>query len=293
MDNPIAMIIDSHTHLFPPEVVANRSSFLRRDASFRLLYENTKARMARLEDLLASMDEAGIDQSVICGFPWQDAGLCREGNDYLWECGRRYPDRLLPFSCFSLRSPRASEKEIERGLARGIAGIGELAFYQHGLSPKTFRLLTSLLRPLSAKRVPVLLHANEPVGHAYPGKTQEGLRHLYTLLEALPQVTFIFAHWGGGLLFYELMPEVARAAANAYYDTAASPFLYRPAIYELALRILGPRRILFGSDYPLLPPRRYFRAFEEARLSFRAQARIKGGNAQNLFGKKSACGTGP
>jgi len=287
------MIIDSHTHLFPPEVVAKRKSFFRREPSFRLLYENEKARLARVEDLLASMDRDGVDQSVICGFPWQDPALSREGNDYLWECARRHPDRLLPFACFSLRSARTAEKEIEHALARGFAGIGELALYQQNFSSNIFQFLTSLLKPLSAKQIPVLLHANEPVGHEYPGKTRNGLRHLYSLLEALPQVTFIFAHWGGGLFFYELMPEVARAAAGAYYDTAASPFLYHPAVYGVALRVVGPQRILFGSDYPLLSPRRYFREFEEAGLPPRVQARIKGENARNLFGRKSTFGSSP
>jgi uncharacterized protein len=286
------MIIDSHTHLFPPEVATKRQSFLRCDPSFRLLYENEKARMARLEELLTSMNQEGVDRSVICGFPWQDPGLCREGNDYLWDCARLHPDRLLPFACFSLRSPRAAEKELERSLARGFAGIGELALYQRGFSQKTFQFLTSLLRPLSPQRIPVLIHANEPVGHEYPGKGPEGLRYLYSLLEALPQVAFIFAHWGGGLFFYELMPEVARAAVHAYYDTAASPFLYRSAIYEVALRILGSGRILFGSDYPLLPPRRYFRELAEGGLPPGVQAQIKGGNAQNLFGRKSTSGSG-
>jgi hypothetical protein len=93
----------------------------------------------------------------------------------------------------------------------------------------------------------------------------------------------ILAHWGGGFFFYELMPEVARAAADVFYDTAASPFLYRPLIYSLALKIVGPDRILFGSDYPLLPPGRYFSEMAGNRLSARIQAKIKGGNARRLF----------
>jgi hypothetical protein len=293
LDNPLPMIIDAHTHLFPPAVVKNRRSFFRRDAAFRLLYENKKARLARPEDLLEDMDREGVQQAVICGFPWDDPALCRDGNDFLGECQARSPDRFLPLACFSLRSLREAEKERDRCLLRGFAGFGELAFYRGNLSSEKIRRLTIVLEPLRKMSVPVLLHTNEPVGHPYPGKISGGLLPVYRLLQALPEIPFILAHWGGGFFFYELMPEVANAAGNVFYDTAASPFLYRPLIYSLALKILGPDRILFGSDYPLLTPQRYFSEMAEARLSAPVQARIQGLNAKRLFlGKQSmAAGT--
>ncbi len=288
MDNPVSMIIDAHTHLFPAPVVKNRRSFFRRDAAFRLLYENEKARLSGPEDLLQNMEREGIHRSVVCGFPWSDPVLCREGNDFLWECQTRYPGRFVPLACFSLRSRREAEKERDRCLTKGFAGVGELAFYRDGLSAHNIRQLTAILDPLRGKGIPVLLHTNEPVGHAYPGKISGGLLPVFQLLKALPDVTFVLAHWGGGFFFYELMPEVARAAAGVLYDTAASPFLYRPLVYSLALRIIGPDRILFGSDYPLLSPKRYFSEMAEARLPASVQARIKGLNAGRLFLKNQS-----
>jgi predicted TIM-barrel fold metal-dependent hydrolase len=162
-------------------------------------------------------------------------------------------------------------------------GIGELAFYQQEISPRDLRRLSAILQPLSGRGIPLLLHANEPVGHDYPGKSLKDLRPIYQLLLALPEMNIILAHWGGGFFFYELMPEVARAARMVYYDTAASPFLYRPLIYKIALKIVGPERILFGSDYPLIPPARYFDELERIRLSAQAQVQIKGRNAQRLL----------
>ena len=285
MDNPLPMIVDAHTHLFPPAVVQNRRPFFRRDAAFRLLYEKEKARLAAPEDLLKSMEREEIHRSVICGFPWDDPVLLREGNDFLWDCQVRYPGRFLPLACFSLRSRREAERERDRCLAKGFPGFGEIAFYREGLSADSIRLLSAVLTPLRGEGVPVLLHANEPVGHDYPGKIGGGLLPVYRLLQALGGVTIILAHWGGGFFFYELMPEVARAAAEVFYDTAASPFLYRPLIYSLALKIVGADRILFGSDYPLLAPGRYFSEMAEIRLPSPLQAKIKGGNARRLFFK--------
>jgi len=279
------MIIDAHTHLFPDEVRKKRKDFCTRDEGFRLLYGGPKARLAGLPDLLETMDRENVDRSVVCGFPWKDPAICREGNDYLLECAREFPDRILPFICPPLHSLHPAKKELARCLARGAKGIGELAFYHGGIAAQELRLLVSLGQSLAGTGVPFLLHASEPVGHDYPGKNPKTLQPIYQLLQQIPGVDLILAHWGGGFFFYELMPEVARLARRVYYDTAASPFLYRPRIYSLAVRILGPDRVLWGSDFPLLSPARYFREMEmaEAGLSPRVRAKILGRNAQRLF----------
>ena len=236
------------------------------------------------------MDRDGVERSAICGFPWEDPGLCREGNDYLFYCSRQHPNRLIAFASLPIRFPRQAERELERCLSRGMRGIGELAFYHAEISPKDVQRLSSILQPLSEQGIPLLLHTNEPVGHDYPGKSLRDLRTIYQLLLALSHVTIILAHWGGGFFFYELMPEVARAAQRVFYDTAASPFLYRPQIYGVAIKIIGPERILFGSDYPLISPARYFEEMKRCRLPSHVQAKIKGLNARRLLLEKTTPG---
>jgi predicted TIM-barrel fold metal-dependent hydrolase len=135
------------------------------------------------------------------------------------------------------------------------------------------------------RRRPVLLHTNEPVGHAYPGKTPNTLAQLYRLVERFRDNTLVLAHWGGGLFFYHLLKrDVKQRLRNVYFDTAASPYLYDPAVYAIAIRTIGAEKILFGSDYPLLPPERYFREMEAAGVSSRDRDMICGRNAAGLFG---------
>ena len=279
-----SMIIDAHTHLFPQEVRKKRKIYCSRDEAFRLLYGDEKARLAGLEDLLEVMDREGVDKSVICGFPWSDPGLCRAGNDYLLSCYRESPSRILPFVCFPIRAARQAEKELERCLSLGAKGIGELAFYDGSITARDVERLSSLLKSHGRPGIPLLLHVNEPVGHEYPGKSMKSLQPLYQLLLRIPEMEVILAHWGGGFFFYELMPEVARAARRLYYDTAASPFLYRPQVYSLAVQIVGPGRILWGSDFPLIFPARYFRELAETGLSSRVRSQILGENARQLLG---------
>jgi hypothetical protein len=79
------------------------------------------------------------------------------------------------------------------------------------------------------------------------------------------------------------MPEVKKAMAHVYYDTAASPFLYSPRIYAIASEIIGSDRILFGSDYPLISPRRYFKELGESVVSEDDRRKILGLNLMKLL----------
>ena len=70
---------------------------------------------------------------------------------------------------------------------------------------------------------------------------------------------------------------------NIYYDTAASPYLYDPSVYKAALSLAGEGKILFGSDYPLIKPSRYYKDLDTAGISPEDRAAILGGNAERLL----------
>jgi len=130
----------------------------------------------------------------------------------------------------------------------------------------------------------VLIHTNEPVGHDYPGKTPNTLAQIYRLVERFQANTLVLAHWGGGLFFYSLLKkEVKDRLKNVYFDTAASPFLYDPAIYRMAVELVGVEKILFGSDYPLIEPQRYFKELDSLQLPIEQRAQICGLNAERLL----------
>ena len=92
------MIIDFHTHIFPPDVRDKRDEYVARDPTFAEMYANPKAKIATAEDLLASMDEAGVDVSVALGFAWREHELCVRHNDYLLEAAAKSGGRIVPFA---------------------------------------------------------------------------------------------------------------------------------------------------------------------------------------------------
>lgn len=277
------MIIDCHTHIFPEEVRKNRDAFCQKDGGFLSIYGDSNSRMVGVEELITSMDEAGVRRSVVCGFPWNDPDLCSFHNQYLMESKARYPDRLIVFISLPFSTPQRSAVEFEKRIKEGARGVGEVAFYGKEMDAQKIDLMRPILTQMEQKGIPLLLHTNETIGHPYPGKGGTPLERFYEFAVSFPNLPILFAHWGGGLLFYELMPEVAKGLQHVYYDTAASPFLYSNKIYKIAKEIVGVERIVFGSDYPLIRPKRYFEDLKASGLSEEEITKILGLNFLKLI----------
>ena len=277
------MIIDIHTHAFPQSIRTERHRFFAGEPAFRLLYESPKALLVGATDIVAMMDEQGVDKSVIFGFPWQDIETCRINNDYILEAVGRYPERLVGFCCVDPLHPEAAA-EVARCLQAGLKGVGELAFYTSGLDSRCLASLDPIMDLARRFDCPVMLHTNEPVGHQYPGKSPNTLMQIYSLAQRFAANRLILAHWGGGIFFYALLKkEVRETLANVWFDTAASPYLYQPEIYAQALTLAGEDKVLFGSDFPLLKPKRYFKDLEQTGLSRGQKAAVCGLNAAKVL----------
>jgi len=121
------------------------------------------------------------------------------------------------------------------------------------------------------------------VGHEYVGKGNITPDVLYRFIAKFPDLPIVCSHWGGGLPFYALMPEVATALEDVFFDTAASPFLYRPEVFRHVAEIVGVDKILFGSDYPLMPQSRVIKQVRSLDMGEEAEGLILGGNAKKLL----------
>jgi len=277
------MIIDFHTHVFAPQIKKNRNRYIDNDPCFALLYSDKKAELATTEELIDSMDRAGIDVSVIVNIGWTTHEFCVETNDYILESVARYPQRLIGFCTVQPQSIGAAIAEIERCARGGARGIGEMRPDMQLLDLTDEEIIPPFVEVLKKHNLILLTHASEPVGHHYPGKGIITPDMLYPFITRYPDLPVVCSHWGGGLPFYALMPEVKQALKNVYFDTAASPLLYSPQIYNQVSQLVGADRILFGSDYPLLTPTRLLQEMNSTDLSEEAKSLILSGNAKRLL----------
>ncbi len=284
------MIIDFHTHVFSPQIKKNRNKYIDNDPCFAILYSKKDAKLATADELIASMDEAEIDISVIVNTGWTTHELCVETNDYILESVARYPQRLVGFCAVQPQSFESAIDEIERCANGGIKGVGEMRPDMQLFDLRDEEVMGPFVEVVRKHKLILLTHASEPVGHDYPGKGAITPDMLYPFIVNFPDLTVVCAHWGGGLPFYALMPEVKQAMNNVFFDTAASPFLYSPQVYNQVIQLVGADKILFGSDYPLLAQSRLLKEIGSLDLPEEARSLILSGNARRLLGIEEKTG---
>jgi len=277
------VIIDFHTHIFSPRIKENRDYYLKRDPCFALLYSSPEAQLATAEELIASMVVSGVDASVALNIGWANHELCVETNDYIMRSVSRYPDRIIGFGIIQPRAGERAIAEIKRCAQEGLRGIGELRPDIQGFDLGDERVMRPIVEAANEHGLILLIHASEPVGHQYPGKGTVTPDIVYRFISNFPSLPVVLAHWGGGLPFYALMPEVKEKIENVLFDTAASPFLYRSEIFKHIAEIVGGHKIIFGSDYPLIAQARLIKEIRSLALPDKVKDMILGDNAQAIL----------
>lgn len=248
-------LIDAHVHFLPPEMRAKLPTLREEEPYWGLLLDPPSGQSIQgyssAEKMIADMDAAGVERAVIVGEYFQQPESCRRSNNQSGELLNRYPNRLLPLVAIQPLERDQALDELKRGFDAGFKGVGELNPYAQGFDLESAEFDAVVAFCIDAGW-PINLHVNEEVGPYYNGKSAVPLRTFVDLAVRYPEATFILAHWGGGLFFYEMMPAVRAQLKNVFYDTAATPLQYPvKTIFEVALACCGPQKILFGSDYPL------------------------------------------
>ncbi|MFF4121712.1 amidohydrolase family protein [Streptomyces sp. NPDC001714] len=291
------MIIDIHGHLSPPEA-AERFPM--------------PPSLTDVDGMLAARAEAGIDLTII-GSPVGAGAMARvPGVDnyaqprdrlrsfHAWMSGliARFPDRLRGYV---YANPFGDDDHLEgvRETLADPAFVGLITTSSvHGEllgSPRA----DSFFALAAGVGVPVLVHAPaEPVGTEQVdeigfveqigrfGDVTMGMAMIAFAgwLDKYPDLRLIGATGGGAMA---LLPERLQAAAlqRMYVDT--SPF--SPAHLSLNAEVLGPERMLFGTDSPPLavPLAEQIRMIEKLPVDRASQQLILGGNAEALFDLRS------
>jgi predicted TIM-barrel fold metal-dependent hydrolase len=246
------LIIDAHTHILPPEVISHKKRFLQQDSTFKNLFSNNSSNMRTADELIESMDLLGIEKSAILGMGWKDDGFNSFINDYIIESSEKYSERLIPITGINPSSQKIGLYEAERCLSLGSRGFGELHPHHQDFDISDINIMKPYMELLATYNYPLILHVSEPVGHTYPGKGDTLPSLVENFIRHFPESLMILSHWGGGLPFYELMPEIKLLMKNIYYDCAASTLIYDKNIFNIVPQLISPRKILFGSDFPLL-----------------------------------------
>jgi predicted TIM-barrel fold metal-dependent hydrolase len=289
-------IVDCHVHLFPDAAAADPQGWaaVRKEERWaRMVAPRADGRVvqgwAGVDRMLRDMDAAGFERAVLQGWYWERPATCAEHNHSMAAAIAAHPDRLSAVATFHPMGGESALISLRRVRDMGFVGLGELCPEAQGYSHED-PVFERALVLAGEWGWPVTLHVTEPAGRDYPGRVETPLMKVIELVRAHPDVRFVLAHWGGLLPFFEMNASVARSLANTCYDTAASPLIYGPGIAKAVAAAIGTDRILFGSDYPILPRGETEPTFEpfvkvirDGGLTPTGTAGVLGANARRLY----------
>jgi len=263
------MIIDIHTHLFvegwlPREFFHGVARFITHEFEKQGLHQsNEEVGDALLEAgsdpdaamLLAEMEEAGIDMSVVFpvdfGLELGDPDICiKEVNRRYAELARKHPDTLISFASVDPRRDGAAdifETCVTEWGMRGLKLHPCSGFYPNQ------KEVYPLLEIAQQNKLPVIIHSGSmmvPLRSKYSQTI-----HLDDLGVDFPDLPIIAAH-AGGSFGYQQMLSLMSIKLNIMADISAWQ-IYAQRDYNGFCRALRefldftePERIFFGSDSP-------------------------------------------
>jgi predicted TIM-barrel fold metal-dependent hydrolase len=304
------MIIDIHTHLSNPDIVAQPFEdgwvevvALRSNKPL----EEVRSRFLEFWDIsgdmiVEDMDAAGIDKSVLLVIDWGLAHQIGEAklsieeiNKVYADAAKKYPQRLIAFTGIDPRRNKAAElvgRFLKEWGMKGIKLYPAAGFYPND------KACYPIYEKALEYGVPVLLHTGESLKPLYFKYCQP--IYVQEVAMDFPDLPIILAHTGG--CWYSEVVAICNNATNIYLDLSIwQQRLRRPLEFYRDLRTLLNsvpwQRVLFGSDYPflkrLVDQERWVRAFteipdpvKELGIEFKDEEieGIMGGNAARILG---------
>lgn len=197
----------------------------------------------------------------------------REENDRVMRAVLRFPDRVHGSVYLSPKYPEFSLGEFDRCVRDGpMIGVGELEADKRCNAPE----IDGIVARATALNVPILQHTWLKAEGNEPGESTP--YDLVELAKRHPQANFICAHTGGN---WELGIRILREAKNVLAECAG--FDPTSGMVEMAVRELGPERVVYGSDAGGRSFGSQLAKVWGANIPDSARELILGGNLRRLF----------
>ena len=300
------MLNDAHCHFFstnffaalgrglpgPPEIAPAHAA---ERAIDKLGWEAPASPTQLADRWVAELDRHGVSRAaLIASVPGDTESVAA--------AIRRHPQRFVGFFMVDPTQPDAevaAAQAIDRDGLRTMCLFPAMQRYsiQDDRARKLFEVAAA--RPGTA----VFVHCGvlsvgvrKKLGLASPFDVRFGNPlNLHAVASSYPSLPIIVPHFGAGLLREALM--VADLCSNVLFDTSSSngwikytPGLTLTAVFRQALAVLGPDRLLFGTDSSFFPRgwvkdvhEQQSAALDELGVGADVKAKIFGGNFDRVF----------
>lgn len=263
------MLIDFHTHAFPPKLAQRAMGKLSYDVGG--LKPQTDGTLAGLKAL---MDRDGVDLSVVHSIATNPHQM-RKVNDYAFEMDR--DARIVAFGSVHPDAPDALE-ELERIRAAGLKGVKLHPEFQGFYADE--ERMKPIYRKISALGLITLFHAGEDYGYAPPYHAMP--EHLKNALRWFDGPV-VAAHWGGIGCGAEVLTTLC--GENIYFDLSYGYSAMPKPTAQAIVDLHGPDKLLFGSDCPWHRPVWEKRLLDTLDIGAEDREKILWRNAAALLGE--------
>lgn len=262
------MLIDFHTHAFPPQLAARALEKLSRDSGG--LQPQTDGTVAGLK---ARMEADGVDLSVVHAIATNPKQM-HKVNDYAFQMDR--DPQIVAFGSVHPDAPDALQ-ELERIKAAGLKGVKLHPEFQGFYADD--EKMKPIYRKISELGLITLFHAGEDYGypppyHAMPEHLKNALRWFDSPVVA--------AHWGGIGCGAQVLDKLC--GENIFFDLSYGYGAMAKPTAQAIVDRHGPERLLFGSDCPWHRPAWELRLLDSLELGAEDRERILWKNAAKLLG---------
>ena len=279
------MIIDAHVHLFPTvEVGKMVLESIENDTGVGYYAYGTP------EEYLKDMKEANVNKGVIVSFaPDNQIKNMNFWTVAITRSGKNHPAKYPQFIPFISVTPtmkgRSPVEELEHKFRWGMKGL-KIHPVAQGFAPDDERM-RPVYQWMVEHNLPITSHSGVNVDQE--SRFGEPERWI-PVLEEFKDLKLILAHLGNG--FWDQSIEIADKFPQVMFDTAIaishieSPTTLDDGDARDLIRTIGPERILFGSDYPWINPKKDIERINDLDISEKDKNLILGGNALRLFNLK-------
>lgn len=226
---------------------------------------------------VALMDQAGVDKMLISA--WEAPRNSMISNDEVEGFVAEAPDRFVGVGSVDISKPMEAVREVRRCVQdRGFKAIRVLPWLWE--LPPTDRRFYPVFAACVEEGVPFCTQ----IGHTGPLMPSEVGRPLYLDQVALdfPELVIVGGHIG--YPWTEEAVAVATKHENVYIDTSAyTAGRYPPELVRF-MKGHGAAKVLFGTNYPMMPPAQALNGLDKLGLAEDKQVLFLGGNAQRVFG---------
>lgn len=230
-----------------------------------------------LEMTVGAIEQAQVSMALLAAWHGPQGALI--SNEEVAACVEAHPECFAGLASVDLYRPMDAVRELRRCVKElGFKGL-RVVPWLWGLPPDDRRYY-----PLYAECIELDVPFCTQIGHTGPLASSEPGRpipYLEHVALEFPELKIVAGHLGAPWVQEAI--SLAHKFPNFYIDTSAYKISRFPAEFTEYLRYSDAKKVLFGSNFPMLAPAACLQGLADLKLGEQATRRFLGENAMRVF----------